>query len=58
MKYQNLNYENTILELSRLSRKVKKSVFHIILEKIARTGHIDERAIEILEKEKKVHEEE
>lgn len=56
MNNRNLNYENAIVKLVRLSRKVSRSIIRIIAERISSTGHIDERAVDIIKKEEKLNE--
>ncbi len=53
MKHKiNLNFEEVILQLSRLFRKGKKEVARTSMNRIAKLGKIDERAAEIIRLEK------
>lgn len=53
MKDRNLNLEDTILELSRLCKQKKLNVIRAIVNKIVKTGNIDNRAIDIIKEEKR-----
>jgi hypothetical protein len=54
---RNLDFENTVLRVSRLKKKVFFPLYVIqaIVDRIIHTGHIDRRANDIYEEEMKGH---